>query len=263
MSARLSRITLYPVKSLDGVGVDEVRVKGGAGLDHDREYRLADESGAAINSKKVGDRLIRIRSSFDLAFGELRAQDGDETLTARLPNEAERVGAWFSERVGLKAHLERDSEGGFPDDEEASGPTLVSRATLAAAGGWFGLDEAEMRRRIRANLEIDGVPAFWEDRLYGAEGVPRWFRLGHVRIEGVNPCARCAVPSRDSHSGEILEPKFAKQFAECRAESLPEWADKSRFDHFYRLAVNTRLPAGESGKVLSVGDELRIEASQQ
>ena len=260
MSARLSRITLFPVKSLDGVDVGEVRVNGGAGLDHDREYRLADADGATINGKRVGERLIRIRSSFDLAFGELRAQDGDDILTARLPDEAERVAEWFGDRIGFKARVERDAEKGFPDDEEASGPTVISRATLAAAGGWFGVDEDEMRRRIRANLEIDGVPAFWEDRLYGTEDPPLWFRLGETRIEGVNPCARCTVPTRDSRNGEIAEPKFAKLFAEHRRETLPDWAEASRFDHFYRLAVNTRIPEGEGGKVLSVGDELRLEA---
>lgn len=258
MSARLARITLFPVKALDGVAVQEARLLGGAGLEHDREYRFAEPDGSPINGKRFGDRLIRIRSSFDFVFSELDLRDGDETVSARLPDEADRAAAWLSERLGVEAVLERDAEAGFPDDREASGPTLISRATLVEIAGWFGLDEAETRRRLRANLEIDGVPAFWEDRLFGPEGDTVPFRIGDATIEGVNPCARCAVPSRDSRTGEIEEKRFAKLFADGREKTLPDWAERSRFDHFYRAALNTRVPASENGKILTVGDELRI-----
>ncbi|MBI3697280.1 MAG: MOSC domain-containing protein, partial [Acidobacteria bacterium] len=142
-----------------------------------------------------------------------------------------------------------DAAVGFPDDTNASGPTLVSTATLCEVARWFGADLDEMRRRFRANLEIDGVPAFWEDQLIGVT-----FRLGEVAIEGVNPCARCAVPSRNSLTGEVVDPAFAKSFAERRAKALPPWADRRRFDHYYRLALNTRIPESEAGKIIRVGD---------
>lgn len=258
MSARLARITVFPVKSLDGVDVHEAKVNGGAGLDHDREYRFADADGAPINGKRLGERIIGIRSSFDFAFGELEMRDGEESLRARLPEESDSAAAWLGERLGVEARLEHNTETGFPDDESATGPTLISRATLEEIGGWFDLEPEEMRRRVRANLVIDDVPAFWEDRLFGPEGEVVEFRIGDVRIEGVNPCQRCTVPSRDSRTGEIGEPTFAKLFAEARKKSLPEWAEQSCFDHFYRVAVNTKIPASENGKVLAVGDELHV-----
>ena len=78
-----------------------------------------------------------------------------------------------------------------------------------------------------------------------------------MRLEAVNPCARCAVPGRDSRTGLVENSEFAKVFAEKRRKSLPEWAEPARFDHFYRLAVNTRIPPSEDGKKIAVGDVCR------
>jgi uncharacterized protein YcbX len=259
VSPWLARITIFPVKSLDGVELDEACIRGGAGLEHDREYRLVDDEGRTLNGKRLGEKVIRLRSAFDLAFGEISLDLDGDRLTARLPRDAEDVRRWLSSRLDVETFLERDPDKGFPDDEVASGPTIISRATLAEVATWFdGLTVDEARRRFRANLEIDGAPPFWEDCLYGREGERKSFRIGDVRFEGVNPCARCAVPSRDSHTGAIREPAFAKAFAELRKRELPAWAEASRFDHFYRLAVNTYLPATENGKTLRLGDEVRL-----
>ena len=59
-------------------------------------------------------------------------------------------------------------------------------------------------------------------------------------MEGTNPCQRCVVPTRDSLTGAASS-GFATEFARRRAATLPPWADRRRFDHFYRLTVNTRL----------------------
>ena len=83
------------------------------------------------------------------------------------------------------------------------------------------------------------------------------FRIGGVTIHGVNPCQRCVVPPRDPETGEAI-PDFSPIFRTKREETLPAWAARSRFNHFYRLAVNTRVPESEVGKVLRVGDEVRL-----
>jgi uncharacterized protein YcbX len=38
----------------------------------------------------------------------------------------------------------------------------------------------QMRRRMRANIEIDGVRGFWEDRLYTGSGETVSFVVGDV-----------------------------------------------------------------------------------
>ena len=106
--------------------------------------------------------------------------------------------------------------------------------------GWFaGLWLDEVRRRFRANLEIDGVEPFWEDRLVGPAGTEVPFRIGSVRWLGVKACQRCVVPTRSSLTAEVTR-EFQKTFSTERGRTLPAWATRERFDHFYRLAVNTR-----------------------
>jgi len=39
---------------------------------------------------------------------------------------------------------------------------------------------------------------------------------------------------------------------------LPPWADRSRFNHFYRLVMNTRISSAQAGKLLRVGDEVEV-----
>ena len=174
---------------------------------------------------------------------------------------------------------------GFPDDGLASGPTIVSTESLEAVCGWFpGLPLEEARRRFRATLEIAGpveakgdgapsagdgsthaasgsngkLPAFWEDQLFAEEDTRAVrFRIGEVALEGSNPCARCPVPSRDSYTGAAMD-GFQKRFSELRQAQLPPWAPVSRFDHFYRLATNTRVPSTQQGKTLRVGDALSL-----
>ena len=101
-----------------------------------------------------------------------------------------------------------------------------------------------------------GVEPFWEDRLADDGGSPRTFSIGGVVYRGRTICARCVVPTRDSHSGEVI-PGFAKAFAQHRAEMLPEWSPPEQFDHFYRLTINTSAEWIPSDAVIRVGDDLR------
>jgi uncharacterized protein YcbX len=105
----------------------------------------------------------------------------------------------------------------------------------------------------------DRLPAFWEDRLFAESqsSVVR-FRIGEVAFEGSNPCARCPVPSRDSFTGIAADASFQKRFSELRRANLPSWSPADRFDHFYRLATNTRVPSTEQGKLLRVGDRVTL-----
>ena len=62
---------------------------------------------------------------------------------------------------------------------------------------------------------------------------------------------------RDPAPAEVFA-AFPKTFAARRKETLPAWAPASRFDDFYRLAVNTRIAGTEAGKTIKVGDEVKI-----
>ena len=258
MNPHLAHIWIFPIKSLDGQRVPEAPVLAGGGLAHDRVYCLLDDKGDVLNGKRLGEAIVGIRSEFHFGFGEVTLRHGTESVTGHLGRGKEHLEKWLGQRLQQTVRLAQNTTGGFPDDTDYPGPTLISTATLREAAAWFGIELEEARRRFRANLEIDGVEAFWEDRLYGPAGEGVRFRIGEVQIDGMNPCARCAVPSRDSRTGAISDPKFQKIFAERRRKTIPPWADRSRFDHFYRLAVNTRIPAPEAGKRLHERDEVML-----
>jgi hypothetical protein len=78
-----------------------------------------------------------------------------------------------------------------------------------------------------------------------------------VNLEGSNPCARCSVPPRDSRTGEDLV-GFQKRFSDLRRERFEPWATAEHFDHFYRLATNTRVVPSETAKSIRVGDPLTL-----
>jgi hypothetical protein len=130
---------------------------------------------------------------------------------------------------------------------------------LQAVCDWFpGITLNESRERFRATLEIDGVPAFWEDQLFGPdENYVVRFKIGEVALEGSNPCARCPVPPRNPRTGEEIL-GFSKRFSDMRRSTIPSWAPEARFDHYYRLSTNTRVPSTEKGKLLRLGDPLTL-----
>jgi len=262
IAPRLARIRIHPIKSLDPIEVAAARVGPSGGLEHDRAWALYSVDGRWVNAKRTAAmHLIRASYGPDLRTVTL-AVPGDRRnmFTAELafPADTERAAQWFSAYFEQQI-LVRHSVDGFPDDALASGPTIVSTASLDAVAEWFALSTDEVRLRFRANLEIEGVPAFWEDQLFSDDprGTVR-FRIGDVNFEGSNPCARCPVPARDAHTGADLL-GFQKHFAEQRHANLPPWSPTARFDHFYRLATNTRVPSVEAGKLLRVGDEIFVQ----
>ena len=253
----LQRITLFPVKSLDGCEVTAATVLASGGLQHDRRWAIVDGDGVYINGKR-SPTLHRIRAAFadDVQSVELAAKGQRQSFG--LPDEAKEIGRWLESVFGVECRLIENHTGGFPDDDAAPGPTVVSTASLSAVGSWFGgMPLDEVRRRFRANLEIDAPEPFWEDR-FGADGGagPR-FAVGPVIFRGATICQRCPVPTRDSQTGEVWA-GFARHFAERREASLPVWAPASQFDHFYRLAINTVLESIDGGATIRVGDEVKL-----
>jgi uncharacterized protein len=261
-SPAVSKIRIYPIKSLNPVEVAEARIGPNGGLAHDRIWAIYGSDGRWLNAKRTpAVHFLAARFMPDLSFVELspsKRRNGPAPATFAFPADTAGAANWFSSYFG-EAVTVRHVEEGFPDDDLAPGPTLVSTPSLEAVRSWFPeLSLESARLRFRANLEITGTLAFEEDRLFAAEKSDTLrFGIGEVEFEGSNPCARCAVPPRDPETAETI-PDFQKRFAELRRSHLPAWSPASRFDHFYRFAVNTRVPPSEVGKTLRVGDVLTL-----
>ncbi|MGH8551151.1 MAG: MOSC domain-containing protein [Methylococcales bacterium] len=259
----VTRLVVHPIKALDGVAVSSARISAGGTLEHDRDFALFDGEGRYVNGK-ANPAVHGLRSNFDFESRRVRfgRQGSEQSYRFHVDRDRDALEAWLGEYFGFPVRFEYRPPRGFPDDSDAFGPTLISHATLAEIGTWYPeLDFEDVRLRFRANIEIDGVPAFWEDRLFGEPGTVVDFTVGSVRLEGINPCQRCVVPSRNARTGEVY-PGFQRIFAAKRQETLPSWTTRSRFNHFYRISVNTRIPASETGKEIRTGDEIRIQGSR-
>jgi uncharacterized protein YcbX len=262
-TAWLANIRLHPIKGLDPVSVPEARIGPNGGLELDRVWALYSVDGNWVNGKRT-TAIHRIRAEYaplvsmvTLSIsGDGEKSNGLKQARFAFPADYERAAAWFSEYFDQRVVVRHVPEG-VPDDGLATGPTIVSTGSLQAVCELFpSIDLHEARERFRITLEIDGVPAFWEDQLFGEdENYPVRFKIGEVAFEGSNPCARCPVPPRNPRTGEDLV-GFQKKFSEMRRTSLPPSSPAARFDHFYRLATNTRVPGTEQGKPLRVGDAL-------
>src|SRR6266849_2776077 len=262
VTPRLANIRLHPIKSLDPVHVDEARIGPGGGLEFDRAWALYSADGQWVNGKRTAAiHLIRAAFAPDVSSVTLSVPGDSRKIPTKkfaFPGDTAASSQWFSNFFEQPITV-RYSPEGFPDDSIASGPTIVSTASLQAVCDLFrSMDLDEMRQRFRTTLEIEGVPAFWEDQLFGEEerSAVR-FRIGEVNFEGSNPCARCPVPPRNPRTGEII-PGFQKRLADFRRANIPRWTPEARFDHYYRLATNTRVASSESGKILRVGDRLLL-----
>jgi uncharacterized protein YcbX len=258
---QLARIQLFPIKSLDPVVVREARIGPNGGLECDRVWAMCSADGRWLNGKRT-EAIHQLHAAFadDLSAVTLSGTNGRgvRPATFPFPSGTSEAAAWFSEFFGEFVIVHYAAEG-FPDDGLATGPTIVSTASLEAVRGWFPwITLDSLRLRFRTSLEISGVPAFWEDRLFGPdEASTVRFRVGEVQFEGSNPCERCSVPPREPSTG-LVTPAFQKRFADLRLAQLPSWASAERFDHFYRFAVNTRVPGCERGKLLRLGDSLQL-----
>jgi uncharacterized protein YcbX len=275
---RLANIRLHPIKALDPVPVNEARIGPNGGLELDRVWALYSADGRWVNAKRTAAmHLIRASYAPDISSVTLTVPGDRRKIPAMsfaFPGDAESAAEWFSMYFEQAIQVRYTREG-FPDDGLAPGPTIVSTASLQAVCEWFpGMTLDEARRRFRTTLEIDAdhsaigneldrssgaaetLPPFWEDQLFAeSETSVVRFKIGDVAFEGSNPCARCPVPARESQTG-ITNDGFQKRFTDLRGAQLPPWAPAERFDHFYRLATNTRVPSTEHGKLLRLGDGL-------
>jgi uncharacterized protein YcbX len=256
----VARICVYPIKSLDGLELMQAKVLQSGALEGDRQFAMFNEQGKYVNAKRYA-KIHLIRSNFDLKNNlvSLKIQGSETEESFSLESETPDLEAWLSEFFGFNIKLQKNLITGFPDDTISPGPTIVSTATLKEVASWYSdLNEDDIRRRMRTSIEIDGVPAFWEDKLFSESNSVVNFMIGNLKFIGVNPCQRCIVPTRNAVTAEITS-NFQKIFINKRRETLPEWVNKSRFNHYYKLTVNTRLASEEvRNKIIQVGDEVNI-----
>jgi uncharacterized protein YcbX len=230
VSARITRLFVYPVKSCAGVEVREAPLTE-TGLDLDRAWMVVDQEGNFVSQREL-PRMALVRPQLKVTEVILRApgmlalhldiDSVEEPATVRVWDDTVRAydmggvaAQWFSDFLGRKLRLVRFD----PDQRRASSrkwtgdvealnqfsdgfPLLVAseasleelNARLAKTGhAPVGIE------RFRPNIVIAGVEAHDEDRLdtmrIATDG-------GAVLLRPVKPCARCPIPNVDPATAE-------------------------------------------------------------
>ena len=220
---------------------------------------MFDEAGKFINGKS-NPGVHSLRSLYDPERESIsfKLPTDDKWNTFHLKDDIAKIEMYLSSHFGIKTFLKQNKTGRFLDVPDLSGATLLSTASLEEVSTWYpdiSLDQG--RKRFRATLEIEGVPAFWEDQLFSEKGKCIEFKVGDVTLFGISPRERCVVPTRHPITGEITH-AFSKLFSKMRASKIPSWSRLEEYGHYYHLSVDCSFPLSEIGKEIKIGDELRI-----
>ena len=126
----LSRITIFPVKSLDGVFLQKAKISEGGCLLHDREFALTDESGNFIIGK-TNPLVHGLRSDVDIEQETIYLKHpGDYNgRSFHLKNDLLAIQTYLSAYFGFPIFLKKNVTGRFLDIPDISGVTVLSNAS--------------------------------------------------------------------------------------------------------------------------------------
>ena len=210
---RVEQLYRYPVKGLTAEALDEVALRPGQCLPHDRRFALAQGDNpfnpaapAWVSKHNFGclamnAGLALVHSAFDPRSGQLalRAEDGS-TLLGDTTTEAGRaaIAAFLTAQLGAEAR-------GTPRFLEAPGhnftdvaPKCVSLIGLASLAA---LEQASGTRldplRFRANVYLSGGRPWAEFDLLGQE-----IQLGSARLRVFKRIVRCPATQVNPGTGQ-------------------------------------------------------------
>ncbi len=257
----VTRLIVYPVKSLAGIELQESEVDA-MGLKYDRRWMLVSPEGKFLSQRTL-PQMALIKTSL--------TKDGQLTLSMdhKVPHvvaaidknaekmdviiwgdqlQVQKVGAesdaWLSDCLGVDCHLVyiadevvRQCDLEFAEEGERTGfadgfPMLfISEESLQDLNQ--RLDEEVDMRRFRPNVVIAGCEAYAEDKL-------KDFLISGVPMKGVKLCSRCPIP--------MVDPDLGKRVGKepiATLSSYRKWDNKV----FFGINVIHQQPG-----IISVGD---------
>ena len=263
MTAVISELISYPVKSCAGVSLSEARLTH-AGLAHDRGFMVVDNDGT-FRSQRRDPRLAVIRP----AIGT-----GGERLTLRAPgfenldiavdldsphqevdlfgrryrgiDQGEAPAEWLSSVLGSASRLvrvppehDRVTDGRTPGTSgyaDSSAVHVISRATLDELNRRLHGPAMPMSR-FRPNLVIDG----WDDP--HLEDRAHRMVVGQAELGYTKLAIRCAITMVDQQSGDKAGPEPIRTLATYRRAAAGGVAFGAKFAvlHPGELAIGDAL----------------------
>ncbi len=252
----VSQLRIFPVKSLEGLQVDQAEV-GIHGLKWDRHFAIVAKDGQLISGKR-NPEVNRLAVSYNLPEQQINLRDRSQERAYQFPLEVghKELDEYLSDYFQLAVSLHHDIEGGFQDIPRIGSLSMYGSASLKALHADLDRHEIdELRRRFRVNVEITTEDPYWEDQLYIRPGLRVKCMIGDVEAIGVAPRVRCAVPPLDTRTSE-LDTSFVDDLIAHRRKS-----DEDRLLAYgrstYYFAVDLFLDKSESNKVIRIGDPVK------
>ena len=153
----ISSITIFPIKSLDGIQLEKVQTTPGGSLLHDREFAIADENGNFLIGKTAPTiHLIRTKYNLENYTASFWIEGNQENAKQfHLIDQISEINNWLSEFFGKSVQLIRNTDGRFLDIPDISGITFLSRSSLDEIAKWYPeMSVEETKRRFRSNIVI-------------------------------------------------------------------------------------------------------------
>jgi uncharacterized protein YcbX len=215
----ISALFLYPVKSLRGIPVDRLALRGGRPVG-DREWILVDNQGRFLHQRdlpamarlavRLGEPglVIEAEGLSPLVLPDASAASGNGLGHVRLWRRAAPVihvpegDAWFSAALGFSCHLLAFAPAvrglDVPDYEihsslqDATPFHLTSEDSLSDLNS--RLPEPIPMIRFRPNIVVRSAPPYDEDH---------WsvFQAGAIEFSRIKACTRCAITTTDHQTG--------------------------------------------------------------
>ncbi len=257
--AYVASIHIYPIKALDGIAVSQGNILASGALKGDRSFVICDEQGEFVNSQRHnGAYFLRLSFNISNNIVGLKIQGTEQEIFFHIDRERPRIESWLTSYFGFPVKLVENLLTGFPNNIAAPGPTIISTETIAEVASWFPrVCVSEMRQHLRANIEIGDVPPFWEDQLFAANDEMVCLQIGKVTLEAINPSQQSILSTPNCFREEVY-PNFQEIFTAKRNQTMADSARRSPLSHLSQLNINTRLPDRSSGRIVQVGDEVKV-----
>lgn len=203
----LSGITLYPVKGMHRIEVEEAIVER-IGLRHDRRWMVVDENDL-FRSQRNTPKLAQFQP--EIVDDGLVIHFQGESLEARISDARREVTVWKRQ---VLAHDAGDAAANWLTDRLEAPSRLVRMPTegdhtVSFADGYplllanqasledlnRHLEDPVPMTRFRPNVTVAGAEPWAEDH---------WpeLTIGNVRFQNPKMCARCLVTTLDPETGE-------------------------------------------------------------
>lgn len=213
MPVTVADIRRYPVKGLNGESLDTIELREGHGIAHDRRFALAHASSQFDRSNPHwlpkqnfltllrDERLALLDARFDPDTGMLGIQrDGRQVARGDITQPLGRMlieqffDAFLPSGPRGNPHVVEVPGGMLSDRPEQ----LISIINLTSVHDIERVARAKVDpRRFRANLYLDGLPAWSETAWPG-----KTLDIGEVRLEVVEIIERCAATEVNPDTGE-------------------------------------------------------------